>query len=752
MRTALRNRRLLILLLMAMCLNLNLHAQDGIREVSRLYNLWYSAEGVAAQGDYVYVSCGVPGLQVVDVSDSGNIDVVGSLELPCLTYDVIVSGDLAFIACRDADALVRIIDISEPVNPIQIGVIDSLDSWYYEEAAELNIAIEGDYLFVKAYSDIYIFDVSNPADPRPVNSFSGDFMFDDLEISEHYIYTIPWMYPDDNNLIRVFDVSDSENPEEAGIFIYDEGIRDVAAQGNYAFATVSSGFLVIDVSEIEDMQVVTLLELEDWGGSRIFLTDNFACVSDRHNIYLIDISDPTQPDVCGIIEGQDRRRRYDVAATDDMVYVTDGNNGLKIFDVTDISEPQEIWSFQPLGHILDVELRGSHAFLAAEKGGLKVVDISNPEHPAEVGSCSFPGEASALTLDSDYAYIATGEEGLRILNISDPEDPFVAGSYDSSDVYDVALVDDFAYLTGQRFYFYILDISDPTEPSLIDTCWLTIGTHSWNVAAAGNHLYLTDGRMGDWNLEWGNLNIYDITTPDEPELVGQLETYHLLKTVVVEDNIAYIYFLEDIGCQGPESAGILIADVSDPTTPRLMSEYELEYAGDWTGYYIEDLVIVDDRLVVANSLKGLHFIDISNPENPFESEYLFTPGIAGGVAAFDHYTCVADYSNFGIYDCSGHFSVPYDESNAAEFYTLLTIYPNPFNNLTRILYTLDKPGFTTLGIFDIAGREVAVLREGYLKPGDYSTVLSSDDMPSGVYFCRLVSSGRERVVKMVLMR
>ena len=287
---------------------------------------------------------------------------------------------------------------------------------------------------------------------------------------------------------------------------------------------------------------------------------------------------------------------------------------------------------------------------------------------------------------------------------------------------------------------------------MIDTCWLTIGTHSWNVAAAGNHLYLTDGREGDWNLEWGNLNIYDITTPDEPELVGRLETEHLLKTVVVEDNIAYVYFLEGIGGQGPESAGILVVDVSEPADPHLLTEYELEYGGITRANDVDDLVIVGDRLIVANSLKGLHFIDISNPENPFESEYLPTPGIAAGVAVFDHYTCVADYTNFGIYDCSEHFSVPYDEPDAPEFHTLLTAYPNPFNNAVQIHFTVPEAAEIRLVIYDVTGREVAVLRDGSEAAGIHNVSWDASGLASGVYICRLQVGDKTSAIKMAMVR
>jgi hypothetical protein len=744
--------RIFTLLVFALPFIAVVDAQDGIQEVSRLYNLWHYADGVAAQGDYVYVSCGVSGLQVVNVSDRDNIEVAGALEMPFPAYDVAVAGDIAYVACHDADALIRIIDISEPENPMQIGAIDSLGYWDYEDALELKIAVEGDYFFVLASTYIYIFNVSNPADPQPINHIDVGFLSKNgFEISEHYLYILPFRFHgEDDYLIRGYDVSDPENPEEAGVFHYDDEIKGIAVSGNYAFATADSGFLVIDVSDVAEMQFVTFLDLNDRTGSHIFLTDNFACVYARHNIYLIDISNPTQPDVCGVIEGLEQS--YDIAATDDMVYVTDRNNRLKIFDVTDISEPQEIWSYPPPGHILDVALRGNHAFLAAGSAGLKAVDIADPEHPVEVGSCALPGEASSITLDRDYAYVATGDEGLRILNISDPENPFEAGDYDSASVHDVAIKDNFAYLTGQRFYFSVLDISDPAEPALVDTCWLGWNS-SWNVAVAGNHLYMTDGRWADWNIEYGNLNIYDITTPDEPRPVGQLETEHLLKTVVVEDNIAYVYYLEDIGGQGPESAGVLVLDVSESSDPLILAEYELaEYFGGMDMDYNEDMEIIGDLLIVANSFKGLHLIDVSNPEDPREIEHYLTLGLASGVALFDHYACVADYSNFGIYDCSEHFGIPIDEADVPKFHLLLNAYPNPFNAMITIEYLLPVRSYISMTVFDIKGREVATLINDAVEAGYHQAIWKGHNAPSGIYICRIEGGSFEQTLKMTLIK
>ena len=66
-------------------------------------------------------------------------------------------------------------------------------------------------------------------------------------------------------------------------------------------------------------------------------------------------------------------------------------------------------------------------------------------------------------------------------------------------------------------------------------------------------------------------------------------------------------------------------------------------------------------------------------------------------------------------------------------------YPNPFNPETTINYQLPTPGFVTLKIYDLLGREVATLVDEYKQPGTYKTTLNvktlhATSLPSGVYF------------------
>ena len=68
---------------------------------------------------------------------------------------------------------------------------------------------------------------------------------------------------------------------------------------------------------------------------------------------------------------------------------------------------------------------------------------------------------------------------------------------------------------------------------------------------------------------------------------------------------------------------------------------------------------------------------------------------------------------------------------------LLENYPNPFNSGTEIRFSIPGDGRAALKVFDMSGREVAVLLNGFVGAGRHRLFLSGGRMASGVYILRL---------------
>ncbi len=72
---------------------------------------------------------------------------------------------------------------------------------------------------------------------------------------------------------------------------------------------------------------------------------------------------------------------------------------------------------------------------------------------------------------------------------------------------------------------------------------------------------------------------------------------------------------------------------------------------------------------------------------------------------------------------------------------LIGSWPNPFNPTTVIGYQVSEPGDIRLSVYDILGREVAVLAQGIQTQGSHHVVFEATSLSSGVYVVRLQSSG-----------
>ena len=84
-------------------------------------------------------------------------------------------------------------------------------------------------------------------------------------------------------------------------------------------------------------------------------------------------------------------------------------------------------------------------------------------------------------------------------------------------------------------------------------------------------------------------------------------------------------------------------------------------------------------------------------------------------------------------------------------------YPNPFNPQTHIRFTIDKKMQVSLKVFDALGREVRLILNETLSPGEHNVTWDGknnrgEKMSSGIYFYRLIAGKNSIVRKMVLLQ
>ena len=98
-----------------------------------------------------------------------------------------------------------------------------------------------------------------------------------------------------------------------------------------------------------------------------------------------------------------------------------------------------------------------------------------------------------------------------------------------------------------------------------------------------------------------------------------------------------------------------------------------------------------------------------------------------------------------------------EQSKVPVAYTLSPNYPNPFNPVTTLRYELPQRADVLLVIYDVSGREVTRLVDGFQPPGYHQVMWdgrteNGRKIPSGVYIARLVTPEYTKSIKMVLLK
>ncbi|GIV59511.1 MAG: hypothetical protein KatS3mg043_0600 [Rhodothermaceae bacterium] len=85
-------------------------------------------------------------------------------------------------------------------------------------------------------------------------------------------------------------------------------------------------------------------------------------------------------------------------------------------------------------------------------------------------------------------------------------------------------------------------------------------------------------------------------------------------------------------------------------------------------------------------------------------------------------------------------------------FSLSPNFPNPFRDRTRITFSLEQPAHVRLKIYDLLGREKAVLVDRLLGSGTYEEVLDATNWHSGTYLYVLEANEQRRYGTMILIR
>ena len=154
---------------------------------------------------------------------------------------------------------------------------------------------------------------------------------------------------------------------------------------------------------------------------------------------------------------------------------------------------------------------------------------------------------------------------------------------------------------------------------------------------------------------------------------------------------------------------------------------------------------------------------------PFDDRYMYIIQAYSNIAegeemTFKYYDSARDEvieygetisfnSNMVVGDGFNTFSLSREVSDLQPMaYGISEAYPNPFNPVTSFSYSIPEDGLVQVAVYDINGRMVSELVNGYRSAGSYPVVWDANELSSGVYLVNMIVGEFTTVQKIMLIK
>ncbi len=288
--------------------------------------------------------------------------------------------------------------------------------------------------------------------PQPIDESGKIYAY------ENYIFV-----NDKYKGVHVIDNSNPEAPRKVS-FIKIAGNVDISVKDNYLYADSITDLIVLDISDINDIKIVTRLDnvLRDnviWpaeadifeynGVGQDAILVGWEVSTERRLIeetnYEIDTGVVMNAAPEASVGQGGSLARFNIAGN--FLYAVDSHS-INVFDISNLAQPQDLEDVYAGFDIETIFQSGNHLFLGS-RSGMYIYNISSPSSPEFVSEFQHGTACDPVVVDGDYAYVTlrggnscgATESGLFIIDISTITSPTLLKSYPMDEPYGLGVKD-----------------------------------------------------------------------------------------------------------------------------------------------------------------------------------------------------------------------------------------------------------------------------------------------------------------------
>jgi hypothetical protein len=552
---------------------------------------------VEALGGFAYASAGADGVLILDATSSPPA-VVGHMGSLGTAIDVAVfsRATSTYVVIADGSALARFVDATTPTAPVDHGLVDLGSPPPVSVAAAAasdpivafgadtrviltkasaatppvlaavgsfdtgrvvtDVAIVGSvvYAAIGAYGVVSI-DISDPTTPKLISAAPGAGGVCGFNCTDN----VGALFVDGSDLFATdvrhgglrYALDGNGGMTLASTYPVTTSAHGIVASGAQVVVAADEGVLVFD--RASNMAAPTAASQ---GGHGIAHTVSVAgpdayVGADLLGIQTFSLATPDAPD---LVDREDTvsSKASDVGTnvtipTPAGLVVSEGRNGMSTFDLTDPAKPAFEATLATTDGTANGYVDGTTAFMCTGNTGLVAVDVSDMSSPKELGLAGFTqfgvDGCNQPVPVGNLVYVGT-TTALRVLDATDPTAmQWVGSSPDLPTGASVSAVDardgrlfaliaqsnlDAPHLVSHKLASF--DLTNPTAPALV---WMSAELGGGSaIAHTGNTLFVSASDVG--------VIVLDVTDPTSPFLEGTVAMPGLAAWTAFGDGVAYV--------------------------------------------------------------------------------------------------------------------------------------------------------------------------------------------------------------------
>jgi hypothetical protein len=503
---------------------------------------------IIVSDSYAYVSGGDNNLGIIDISDLFKPKLVGWLdESANPTQDIKLYGD--YIILSEGSYGIEIIDVSDKANPVVI----------YQQYHVYNIEetiLYNQYLLVADMNqDLRIFDASDLSNLEQIavtrDGIQG-FSYA-IDIKDHYV-----LVADGLEGLEIFDIQDIYNPIEISNYTLTNGsvFLDIIVENDLAYVLNNNGDILL--FNISDITNPVLVEKYAGGSYNVFEVQNSIvyCFDYQYNA-IVDVLNCSNPSNITLLSNYSLQGYLqDIFVENETIYLAETNSGITFLngtDLTNITKTNHYGKFE----FLEMKCVDDYAYLLDYYGYIMILNIANIYNTYEVGSYNLIDNTTGLFVHDDIIYVTTEKSGLRILNSTIKDNITEITSYLSGGfTTDVYVTENRAYITDDTLGLEIVDISDLSSLVQITTVSLqqnatSIEIHSEYAFVTSAYFYFYRVNINETSPDFTNLVTFDLGNGGFESIVIDNYCYVASSVLgiveIIPEGIGYAEILIDIG-------------------------------------------------------------------------------------------------------------------------------------------------------------------------------------------------------------